>query len=155
VESVEALVERIADQRAHANQVRIDLERDVREAERLADEVAEATEDARRLAGEVAAQRAAHAKALEELKDDQEAVQGHLQGLEAESRRIERQLAELWRQQSGGSLSPGGWARPVGGRLTSPFGQRWGRMHRGVDLGGSVGTTIVAAKTGVVIHVTD
>lgn len=36
-------------------------------------------------------------------------------------------------------------------RFTSPFGQRWGRLHAGVDLAGPVGTPIQAPADGVVI----
>ncbi|WP_235937798.1 M23 family metallopeptidase [Pseudoroseicyclus tamaricis] len=37
-------------------------------------------------------------------------------------------------------------------RYTSPFGQRWGRMHEGVDMAGPVGTPIYATADGVVTH---
>lgn len=40
--------------------------------------------------------------------------------------------------------------RPTTGTLTSPFGQRWGRLHAGVDIGASTGTPIVAALAGTV-----
>lgn len=45
-------------------------------------------------------------------------------------------------------------ALPVDGsfRYTSGFGQRWGRMHEGVDMAGPVGTPIVAPADGTVIH---
>jgi murein DD-endopeptidase MepM/ murein hydrolase activator NlpD len=60
-------------------------------------------------------------------------------------------------EEAGGDLgeSVGGWTRPVGGRLTSPFGPRWGRNHNGVDLAGSVGTGVVASRDGTVVHVTN
>ncbi|MTV27133.1 peptidoglycan DD-metalloendopeptidase family protein [Nitriliruptoraceae bacterium ZYF776] len=48
----------------------------------------------------------------------------------------------------------GGWTRPTSGHVTSPYGPRWGRMHNGVDLAGSVGTGVVAARGGTVVHVT-
>jgi len=34
-----------------------------------------------------------------------------------------------------------GFAWPVTGRLTSPYGKRWGRMHEGIDLGVPTGHT--------------
>jgi len=43
-----------------------------------------------------------------------------------------------------------GYVWPARGTLTSGYGWRWGRMHRGVDVAGPVGTPIVAAGAGVV-----
>lgn len=40
--------------------------------------------------------------------------------------------------------------RPVSGIVTSRFGARWGRTHKGLDIGASKGTTIVAAAGGTV-----
>jgi murein DD-endopeptidase MepM/ murein hydrolase activator NlpD len=39
---------------------------------------------------------------------------------------------------------------PAKGVLTSGYGQRWGRMHRGIDIANGVGTPIYAAADGVV-----
>jgi septal ring factor EnvC (AmiA/AmiB activator) len=41
-------------------------------------------------------------------------------------------------------------AWPVNGVLTSTFGWRWGRMHNGIDIGASTGSTIRAAAAGQV-----
>ena len=51
----------------------------------------------------------------------------------------------------GGGTSSSGFVWPVNGRLTSPFGPRWGRMHQGQDIGAPNGTPIKAAKAGRVI----
>ena len=40
--------------------------------------------------------------------------------------------------------------RPLSGTLTSRFGSRWGKTHKGVDIGASKGTKIVAAAAGTV-----
>jgi murein DD-endopeptidase MepM/ murein hydrolase activator NlpD len=44
---------------------------------------------------------------------------------------------------------------PVSGKpvVTSGFGPRWGKMHRGIDFGAPIGTSVLAAKTGEVAHV--
>ena len=40
--------------------------------------------------------------------------------------------------------------RPVSGTVTSRFGGRWGKSHKGLDIGAAKGTTIVAAASGTV-----
>ncbi len=46
----------------------------------------------------------------------------------------------------------GKWVRPIqGAPITSGFGDRWGRLHAGVDLGAPIGTPIVAASSGTVL----
>jgi murein DD-endopeptidase MepM/ murein hydrolase activator NlpD len=44
-----------------------------------------------------------------------------------------------------------GYIWPAKGALTSKYGWRWGRMHRGIDIAAPVGTPIYAAAPGVVI----
>ncbi len=44
-----------------------------------------------------------------------------------------------------------GYIWPAEGVLTSGYGSRWGRMHRGIDIAAPVGTPIMAAAPGVII----
>ena len=45
------------------------------------------------------------------------------------------------------------YIKPItGGTFTSGYGARWGRTHKGVDWGCSTGTTVRAARAGVVTH---
>ena len=45
------------------------------------------------------------------------------------------------------------YIKPIqGGTLTSQMGQRWGRMHEGIDWGCPIGTTVMASRAGTVIQ---
>jgi murein DD-endopeptidase MepM/ murein hydrolase activator NlpD len=49
--------------------------------------------------------------------------------------------------------APDVWLLPVRDyRYSSPYGQRWGRLHAGVDLAGPTGTVIYAMHGGTVTH---
>ena len=62
---------------------------------------------------------------------------------------VESQAAVIER----GTVIPPTYIRPIsGGRYTSGFGRRWGRMHKGVDWACPVGTTVRASSAGTVIQ---
>ncbi|MBE9013327.1 peptidoglycan DD-metalloendopeptidase family protein, partial [Pseudanabaenaceae cyanobacterium LEGE 13415] len=44
-----------------------------------------------------------------------------------------------------------GYIWPAKGVLSSPYGWRWGRMHKGIDIAAPVGTPIVAAAPGKIV----
>jgi murein DD-endopeptidase MepM/ murein hydrolase activator NlpD len=73
----------------------------------------------------------------------------HLKALEAERRRVARALNAAG--LSGGILGSGRLSWPLAGPLTSPFGQRWGRLHAGIDIAAPAGTPIRAADSGTVV----
>ena len=209
VDDVSTLLGGIEGQRVQAQALRVDSEREAAAATAAAREVERAAVEQQRLTDLVRERKAERETVFEQLKEDRAAIEGHLAGLEAESSRIQAQLADIARQQAanhrrdeedarraeqarldreaaercdaakpnrndddpevveacgpperapeqiGGTTSAGGWTRPVGGGLTSSFGPRWGRNHNGVDLTGSIGTTVVAARSGTVVHVSN
>ena len=53
-------------------------------------------------------------------------------------------------QTVGNPSGPVRFLRPVRGVVTSGFGQRWGRLHAGIDFGASTGTAVGAAGRGTV-----
>jgi murein DD-endopeptidase MepM/ murein hydrolase activator NlpD len=50
-----------------------------------------------------------------------------------------------------GNGPAGSWVRPITGPVTSGFGQRWGRLHAGVDFGAPIGIPVHAASGGTVV----
>ncbi len=147
-------------------------------AQQAADEQAAATEQVRQQRSERAEaleqlrdDRAAMEGHLAGLEEESARIQSELAEI-ARQQELERQRAEEAARRaeaerraagqaredgSGGadapSASSGGWIRPTSGRLTSPFGPRWGRNHNGVDLGGGMGSAVVAARDGTVVSV--
>lgn len=50
------------------------------------------------------------------------------------------------------TIASGYFTTPTRGSISSRFGQRWGRMHKGVDIAAKIGTPIKAADGGTVTY---
>lgn len=103
--------------------------------------------------------RAKKRQILRAVNQDKAKLQREYDAMDAESRRIENQLAALYAAQGGGTPVPfrGRFMRPVGGRLSSGFGNRrhpilgTTRLHAGLDFASPSGTPIRAAASGTVV----
>ena len=88
---------------------------------------------------------------LGNVREHRHELEGDLRALQAASAQVTNQL------QGAGPLPAGpirqgggGYVWPVNGPVVSPFGQRWGRLHAGVDIAVPAGTPIRAAASGSV-----
>jgi murein DD-endopeptidase MepM/ murein hydrolase activator NlpD len=101
--------------------------------------------------------RAAQAQARAELDRRIADFRREADALSAEEGRLTRLIAEQERSRRGqvvstGPVSASGLVWPVRGVVTSEYGQRWGRLHAGIDVSAPTGRPIVAAQTGRVIQ---
>ena len=46
----------------------------------------------------------------------------------------------------------GSFITPARGRISSPFGQRWGRLHGGIDIAAPIGEPIVSSDGGIITY---
>jgi septal ring factor EnvC (AmiA/AmiB activator) len=173
IDSLDAAETAVTAQRARLLEEQERLEQMLAEQEELLAEV-QRLRESRALA---AAEARDQVRQLEIEHDDLEEDQARLESLirqkqaearrEAERRAAEeraaaRRAAEQQQQQAarqttssggggGGASSSSGYAWPMCAPVTSEYGPRWGRMHRGIDQGASTGTPIGASKAGTVI----
>ena len=126
------------------------LQRETDRLEQLKAEQEEVLEQVRQIR-ESRAMAAANARAkVAELSDEEE-------DLQQEQEHIKQLIAA--RQAPPPSIAPptisapsaSGYIWPSCGSVTSEYGRRWGRMHEGLDIDDNRGSSIVAAKAGVVI----
>lgn len=112
---------------------------------------------AQRARDEVASVRAARDAYLRKLNSRKEQLGEHLESLEGDAKILEDVIkngSTAFQGQIGG-LTASGIIWPVNGPMISPFGQRWGRLHAGVDIAVGTGTPIHAAASGVVTYASE
>jgi murein DD-endopeptidase MepM/ murein hydrolase activator NlpD len=89
-------------------------------------------------------------RALSKVRVDREELEDHLHGLEREQAKVRAQLASASGAPGAGPVKRGSgqliW--PANGPISSGFGQRWGRLHAGVDIPLANGTPLRAADSG-------
>ena len=116
-------------------------------------ELSSALAEQSRLHARRAAQRAQLASDLEALRGKLEHWQNKEGSLEEAALRLTGDIQSAQARASVATLgeSAQGFIWPLNGPVTSPFGERWGRMHTGIDIDGYSGAPVVASKAGQVI----
>lgn len=92
-----------------------------------------------------------HEEAESELAGRIRAFQREVAALQAEQNRIVALILSRSSVYTGGGISRKGFAWPIRGRITSPYGPRWGGFHTGIDIDCRTGDRIGASKAGKVI----
>lgn len=90
-------------------------------------------------------------QSLVSTRTSRKKLETHLASLQKEEQRIQARLAGFSSTPGPIRKGNGSMIWPVGGTFTSPFGQRWGRLHAGIDIAAPVGTPIRAAESGKVV----
>jgi murein DD-endopeptidase MepM/ murein hydrolase activator NlpD len=108
----------------------------------------------------VAAARASRTSLLTRVRTQRRTLEGSLASMRREEAGVRRKIAAAAASQSmpaaaSGSASArtrgsGALVWPAEGQFTSPFGQRWGRLHAGIDIAVPTGTAVRAADAGTI-----
>ena len=138
------VLEDIAELRAEAKLTREALRKEREKQREIEEDIAE------RVAGVaeiVATQQAAHNK----LSSRIQAYRNELAALAREQERIRNLILSRSGGVTTGGSSSYGYAWPIRGNITSPYGPRWGGFHTGIDIDCNTGNPIGASKAGRVI----
>jgi murein DD-endopeptidase MepM/ murein hydrolase activator NlpD len=108
--------------------------------------------------------RAAQTMRLADLRERIRSGQAEAEALASRSSEIEAQLASAAPAPAPAAPAPApvalaapsgasssGFAWPINGAITSGYGERWGRMHTGIDIDCVTGNPIRASKAGTVV----
>lgn len=98
---------------------------------------------------------------IKELQAEKEAYEENKEEIEAEAEKLEKEIQDIIREKARkeymGDLPKGTFLWPCPGfyHISSGYGRRWGKLHKGIDIAGSgiKGAEITAANSGTVIKV--
>lgn len=164
-DSAQVLSDQAEVARVERDRLQVIAEEKMRESQAAADAAQAALDEQTAYLGTLQAQLAA-------LKDTTaQTVAGYQAGVEAERQaRLAREKAareeaeRIAKENGGGAVQPGGWARPNGGWRTHGYGPRTppcdangcgSSYHLGVDLSSGCGNGIFAASAGTVTYAGD
>jgi murein DD-endopeptidase MepM/ murein hydrolase activator NlpD len=154
----------LAEARAKLTEVRAEIE----DAERVAEDASDALEDADATLREIEQVVNETTEAVERQRKVTQHAHDRLEALEDERDELIRAFNQravrafklgptsaldvlFGGDGASDAIDRTGYSWPLCAPVTSEYGPRWGRMHRGIDLGAPTGTPIGAAKAGTVI----
>ena len=155
----------VTEGRIETRKARIRTRRTRRSLVRVTAQLASRTEEQRQARDAVAARerdvtaaRDDKSALLARVRQTQDVARDDIRELAAASEQLEKEIRAAQRRiaapaSSGSGRRPAsGFIWPVDGVLTSGFGQRWGRLHAGIDVGVGFGTAIRAVALGTVVY---
>ena len=162
VDQIEALRVRVTRERARTAQLR---KKQAAETVRIESHTNERRST---MAGLVArrdslsAMRSARQRSLASVQVQRREWEAQADALDAESRRlasiivatppVAQPAPDVHTATFTGAGPSSGYIWPVRGTVVSPYGQRWGRLHAGIDIAAPAGTPIVSSASGQVIY---
>lgn len=150
----DATAERLDREVAALEEVRATREEVLAEAEVVLEQRAEALAELEAQSDRLMAQQ-------EDLEAEEADIEELIRQQEAAARRAEEErqaAAAAAEETSDAAPAPappppsGCYAWPANGPVTSEYGPRWGRMHRGLDIDGDTGDALTAAQSGTVTY---
>lgn len=137
-----------------------ELERRRADQQRQLDELRVARDQALALSRALDARIAAFQREVDALANEDASLTALLTRQLAQEEAARKAAAEAQARLLAGDRTPPantppsarGLVWPASGSITSRFGPRWGRLHAGIDIANAVGTPVVAANTGRVVH---
>ncbi len=158
-----ALRVRVAKERARAAELRKERAAETAAIERHTDERRAALQRLVARRDSLANLRSDRQRSLASVQVERRQWEEQADALEAESARVASVITSAAPASQPGSdehaptptsaaPSSSGFVWPVSGTVVSPYGQRWGRLHAGIDIAAPAGTPIVASGAGQVVY---
>lgn len=104
--------------------------------------------------------RTARERSLSAVQVDRTSWEAQAAALAADSARVASVIESSPTERPGANVPPtapasspsSGFVWPVRGTLVSPYGQRWGRLHSGLDIAAPAGTAVAASAAGQIVY---
>jgi murein DD-endopeptidase MepM/ murein hydrolase activator NlpD len=159
-DSDEALAERVRSLRDEAKRL-VAIRRDTKETiEAARDEIAAREQRLEVTRSTLESRQGSLVSARAERESTLGSVRGEIDQHEEVAADLRAKVQQEVAEATGGTPLPAGplptpsaagFIWPIDGTFTSPFGERWGSMHEGIDIAAAEGTPIRAAASGTVI----